>query len=130
VSDEESLVAVKAFISQYIDSVAQLEILLLLHGEPDKSWTASEVAQHLRVNLTSVMDELDRLCARGLLLQHPGRVPTWRFAGTGFIAEVQNLAQAYAERRVTVITLISSKPEDRIRVFTDAFKLRKDHSDG
>ena len=39
---------------------------------------------------------------------------------------VVRLAKDYAERRVTVITLIFSKPVDKLRTFADAFRLRKD----
>lgn len=130
-NDDESLEAVRAFISRYIDSVAQLEILLLVYGEPEKVWTAGEVADNLRVNLSSVMDELASLCSRGLLTRSPEGMHRYRFASavSDLSQEVQNLSQVYSDRRVTVITLISSKPVDRIRVFTDAFKLRRDNPD-
>jgi len=36
---------------------------------------------------------------------------------------------SYADRRVTVIGLIFSKPVDKIRSFADAFRIRKDRSD-
>jgi hypothetical protein len=41
-------------------------------------------------------------------------------------AAVAQLAKDYAERRVSVITLIFSKPVDKLRTFADAFRLRKD----
>ena len=39
---------------------------------------------------------------------------------------VAAVADAYAERRYTVIDVIFSKPAERIRVFADAFRLRQD----
>jgi hypothetical protein len=44
--------------------------------------------------------------------------------------DVNDLARAYAERRVNVIALIFSKPATSLRHFADAFRLRKDRSDG
>jgi len=41
-------------------------------------------------------------------------------------ATVVQLARDYAERRVTVITMIFSKPVDKLRTFADAFRFRKD----
>jgi hypothetical protein len=43
---------------------------------------------------------------------------------------IAGLAQAYTDRRVSVITLIFSKPVDKLRSFTDAFKLRRDDPRG
>jgi hypothetical protein len=42
---------------------------------------------------------------------------------------IEELARAYADRRVTVIGLIFAKPLDKIRSFADAFRIRKDRSD-
>ena len=39
---------------------------------------------------------------------------------------VGSLEKVYEERRVSVITLIYSKPVDKVRTFADAFRLRKD----
>ena len=36
------------------------------------------------------------------------------------------LDRAYAERRVTVINLIFSKPIDKLRSFADAFRIKKE----
>lgn len=128
---EEGLEHIKAFISKYIDSVVQLEVLLLIHKEPDRPWSATEVSQRLRVSPAWVVDELANLCNRGLLVRVSGPEIRYRFAShaADLCREVQSLADVYADRRVTIISLIGSKPIDRIRVFTDAFKLRKDGSD-
>ena len=130
--DDESLRAAKTFIDTSIDSVVQLEILLLLYREPEREWSTLEVAQRLRVDRAWIVDELAHLCARCLLIHRPGDVPVYRFAAGNpdLRREVQNLAQIYADRRVTIVTLIASKPVDKIRVFTDAFKLRQEGEDG
>ena len=40
-------------------------------------------------------------------------------------AAIDELARLYNERRVTVITLIFTKPTDPLRSFADAFKFRR-----
>lgn len=45
------------------------------------------------------------------------------------IVAVDRLAEAYASSRARVIDLIFSKPADKLRHFSDAFKLRKEEED-
>jgi hypothetical protein len=69
---------------------------------------------------------LNDLHARGLLVQKDG--PTYRYgpAQADLNSLVERLAAIYHERRVTIITLIYSKPHTQVQAFADAFKLRKD----
>ena len=65
------------------------------------------------------------------LLSHPQ--PPTPFAWIGMDSQnftISALAKAYSERHVAVFTLIFSRPVDPIQSFADAFKLRKDRSDG
>ena len=122
---------VRAFITEHIDSVMQLELLLLLEGQPQRRWTAAELAQELRVDPAWVEPQLRRMAGVGLLeTAEPqgGAVVTHRFAPrTPELRDAAaGLAAAYADRRVTVISLIFSKPTDTLRTFADAFRLRKD----
>ena len=128
---------VKAFIAEHIDSVMQLEVLLLLHKSPQQSFNASDLARELRIDPAWAQNQLADLTARGLLVQPTatpdgGSEPQYRYqARTPELHRaVTGLAQEYADRRVTVISLIFSKPVDKIRSFADAFRIRKDRSDG
>lgn len=121
---------VRAFIAAHIHSVVELECLLLLHGQPQREWSAEELGRELRVNTEWAERELVDLSARGLAAAVPaGPTPVrYRYAATGEThATVQGLAEAYAERRVTVTELIFSKPAapPPLQSFADAFKLRK-----
>ena len=42
---------------------------------------------------------------------------------------VEELSVLYKIRRVTIITLIYSKPSEQIRDFSDAFRFKKDEED-
>ena len=122
----------RQFITEHIDSVMQLEILLLLAAQPAKVWTPTELAQELRIDPAWVDAQLQTMGGRGVIAVTEESPVGFRYEPrTPALAEtVRELAQAYADRRVTVIGLIFSKPIDKIRSFADAFRIRKDRSDG
>ncbi|MCY1073534.1 hypothetical protein [Archangium lansingense] len=121
---------VRRFITDHIDSVEQLEILLLLHQHPERSWTAESVARELRISALSADDRLKDMARSGILAKVQGSEVEYRYAPSQQLGDVvAGLATAYAERRVTVINLIFSKPIDKIRTFADAFRLRRDDDD-
>jgi hypothetical protein len=122
---------VRQLIADSIDSVEQLEILLLLQQHPARTWTAESVARELRVSPLSAGDRLEDLTRDALLVRVKGNEEEYRYApGSAALDEAaRGLATAYTERRVTVINLIFSKPVDKIRTFADAFRLRKKEDD-
>jgi hypothetical protein len=62
---------VRRFLLQCIDSVEQLEVLLLLHRAPGEGWTAEAIAQSLYSNPESIGRRLAGLYASGLLAPRP-----------------------------------------------------------
>jgi len=56
---------VKQFILERIDSIAQLEALLLLRDSPQVDWTANAVAKRLYIGEQEARVILQRLCADG-----------------------------------------------------------------
>jgi predicted ArsR family transcriptional regulator len=119
---------VRALIASHISSVVQLELLLLLHAQPARERTAADISRELRIDAGWVTGQLRELTAAGLLVINENAGPTFRYwaARPEIHDAVEGLAKAYAERRVTVIALIFSKPADPIRSFTDAFRLRRE----
>ena len=117
-----------AFIAEYIDSIVQLELLLLLQRRPEEIWTPEAVARELRVDPRWTMTELSRLTARGLVSTSGAEPPEYRYApGTPELQRsIADLIELYGKSRVSVINLIYSRPGDAIRSFADAFRLRKD----
>lgn len=114
---------VRAFIEGHIDSVEQLEVLLLVRARSDKEWSASEVADELRIDPGSAEQRLEDLAAVGLLA---GSSPTFRYAPANaeLAARVDELAGMYQTHRVAIIAVIFSRPSERIRSFADAFRIR------
>jgi hypothetical protein len=115
---------VRRFISGHIESVAQLEVLLLARAVTDKAWTAEEVARALVIRPESAAHWLDDLAARGLLLEDGGRY-RYHPSTDGTESTIDDLAESYAKYRVAVIGLIFSKPSERVTVFADAFRIRR-----
>ena len=117
------------FLIKHIHSVEQLEILLLLHREAGRQWGVEEIAQELRGDRQSVENRLQDLCAQHMLVCTRSNDDS-RFhfndSDSDLHHQVSELSRIYAERRMSVINLIFSKPIDNIRVFADAFRLRKD----
>jgi hypothetical protein len=130
VSPENVPAAVAKLVREHINAVEQLEILLLLQGNP-KEWTALAVSEQIRTGLESARARLVDLEARGFVVRTGDSEPTFRYAPADRTLEpvVAALAKTYAEKRYTIINLIFSKPVDKIRVFADAFKLRNDEDD-
>lgn len=116
--------AVRRLIADRIESVQQLEILLLLRAASDKEWSPEEVARALVTEVDSSEDWLERM-TRARLLTSNG--DSYRYAPdtTEMEAAVDGLAESYAKYRVAVIALIFSKPSERVRTFSEAFRLRR-----
>jgi hypothetical protein len=118
---------VQRFLMTYIDSIEKLEVLLLLRARTERQWTASEVALELRITEASSAARLADLASSKLLVSNRAAPAAYHYspAHEEDAQAVSELAATYAERRVSVITFIFSKPQERVRSFADAFLLRK-----
>lgn len=122
---------VRTLITDHLTSVAQLEILLLLHRSPDNRFRATEVAEQLRIDPGWAADELSGLADAGLLKRDAdSEVFQFEPATAEKRAAVDGLAKAFSTHRVSVITLLFSTPSEGIGSFADAFKIRKDDDHG
>jgi len=124
-SPDKLIDAVKHLIAEHIDSVPELEAILLLRRNRDREWTADAAGARLYVSTTVAEHVLAVLAARGFFASTSGR---YRYApATPWLeAAVDELAAAYSQHLVTVTHLIHSKPSGGVRQFAEAFDLRKD----
>lgn len=114
---------VRRLIGEHLESVAQLEVLLLVRAAPDKWWSAEEVARALVSRPPAAAGFLAHLHAAGLL-GRDGDV--YQYAPSpANAATVDALAECYATRRPTVIGLIFARPDDAVASLADAFRLRR-----
>lgn len=122
-SDEAVPDVVRDLIQRHIDSVSQLEALLLLRANPADSWAASLIARRLYAPEGDIVRALARLCADGFLERDHD---TYRYdCSVEKREKVDRLAEVYSRHLITVTNLIHAKPRN-IRQFSDAFKFRTD----
>lgn len=114
----------QTFINKHINSVEQIEVLLILRANPDRVWTVDEISAIMRSSPNSIRSRLEGLAARGLCAAVEAQ--GYRYAASGRLdAMVEQLAAEYAHRRFSVIELVFSRP-DAARTFADAFRLREE----
>jgi hypothetical protein len=116
---------VHRFLHQNIESVEQLEVLLLLWRTPERGWTSDEVATAVYSHPSSVIRRLAMLYGQGLLREREPGCYQYAPRTVDLHDTVTRLDHMYRERRVAVITLIASKPMENVRAFSDAFRIRR-----
>jgi hypothetical protein len=118
---------VRAFLLKHIDSIAQLEALLLLRSNPTLEWTAETLAKRLYITPQDTAVLLERLSADGFLivLHSPPYSYQYHPASSELAHMVDLVADFYAKYLIPVTNLIHSKPRTRVQEFADAFRLRK-----
>ena len=114
---------VYTFIRDSIGSVWALELLILIQRHNERLWHAEELVRELRSSETIVAEALARLSAAGLVVQ-TGDSYLYRPATAHLKHMVEELQKTYAAKPVTVIKAIMAAPNDKLRIFSDAFKLK------
>jgi hypothetical protein len=114
-------------IVDQIDSVAQLEALLLLRGSVEE-WTPEAVAGRLYIDAGAAAELLDTLAWRGFLSIRKERTKLYRYAPHSVerARRVDWLAEIYRQRLVAVTALIHERPS-RLPPFADRFEFRTEH---
>jgi hypothetical protein len=117
---------VQNLISDVIDSVGTLEMLLLLYRRPEREWFCDDVAGEMRVERDWVQSQLLTLVRAGLFCESGRQTRSYRYypASMELNAAVAELARTYATRSPTVISFIHSRPAAALRRFADAFRSR------
>jgi hypothetical protein len=114
---------VRDFILRHIDSVAQLEALLLLRANSSENWDAARAAARLYTSEEQIQAVLTQLCADGLLSTNDN---VYRYeCPPETKSTIDRLADAYRRHLIPVTNVVHTKPS-RIREFANAFKFRKD----
>ena len=122
---------VRKFILDHVNSVEQLETLLLLHKYPTSEFTALDVSKALYTTEESISKRLTDLETIGVVKAATGPVRRFHYLpkNADIAAAVDGLATAYQTRRVSVITMIFTKGTSNLRAFTDSFKITRDEEE-
>ena len=102
----------KRFIHSSINSVEQLEVLLLLAENVGIAWTPADAAAKLYIQPESAEARLKDLCSKGLCICDDPAGSHYKYGcvDTNYDQYVAELRFAYKARRVTIIKLIFSSP--------------------
>jgi hypothetical protein len=115
---------VREFIIRHIDSVSQLEALLILRRHPEDNWETARIANRVYTSARELVDVLERFTAEGFLTRE-NNFYRYDVKDPAVDRTIAELARCYASHLIPVTNMIHSKPRG-MRSFSDAFKLRKD----
>lgn len=115
---------IKSFLIEYIDSISHLEVLLMLFSTPDKKWDAQSVSREFRSNVTAATIQLENLQQKGLIKVDESR--SYFYVPEEHHELIKALYVLYHDKPVAVIACIYDKPQDKLKSFANAFKIKKD----
>lgn len=114
----------REFILQHIDSITQLEALLLLRANAGEAWDVARAKARLYVLEDEVARVLERLFADGFLIQD-GSGYRYKCRESEAAAKVERLAALYATHLIPVTNMIHDKLR-HVRAFAEAFQFKKE----
>jgi DNA-binding IclR family transcriptional regulator len=101
---------VKQFIVENIDSIAQLEGLLLLRTDYKSEYNAKSIAERLYISEPEAASLLSQLYDRGFLKKSPeSNAYNYQPRSSALSDMVENLAETYTHYLLAVTHLIHSK---------------------
>jgi len=120
-------VHVRRFLEANIDTVPQLETLLMMYASADREWLIADVAARNYTTEQRAVETLNALQRRGLVTAEQSP-PRFRFnpANDDVRALVVELALCYRRQLSVVTELIHAKPSASVKEFARAFDLKKD----
>lgn len=113
------------FIAERIDTVPQLEALLLLWEDPQRAWSEEDLAGRIYVSRQVAAQTLQALQRQNLVVAESSLYryhPQWDPTG----AVMPEVAAAYRRHLVQLATFIHSRASTAVREFARAFDLKKD----
>lgn len=121
---------VREFVRVFIDSLDQLNVLLLLSSE-GRAWSVEEVARALRITPVIAETSLQQLVARTLVAGTSSPAGAYRFAPATETVRmtISALAKVRAEQNLALTNLMNTQAIERVRQavlrsFADGFRLR------
>jgi len=113
------------FIAERIDTVPQLEALLLLWEDPQHAWSEEDLAGRIYVSRQVAAQTLQALQRQDLVVAESSLYryhPQWDPTGE----VMPEVAAAYRRHLVQLATFIHSRASTAVREFARAFDLKKD----
>lgn len=107
-----------------------VEVLMRLRASPDVPLSTREVEAAARLGPETTLRALRHL-AREELVRHDPAADSWLFQPKTAAERraVEALYTLYNQRPVTLVKLIYEQPATPLRLFSDAFRLRKEEEE-
>ena len=115
---------VLSFVQRSVKSVWALELLLLLKRERRQAWRLDDLVRELRSSDAAVDGALESLQAAGFVTTEPGELVRYAPASPHLDQMAERIEAVYAAKPMAVAKAIMSAPNDTLRIFADAFKLK------
>ena len=126
------LAAVERFLRQQIVSFERLGVLLLMRRHTGRWWSAHTVALELEMPVEAAQLHLEHLGTCNLVAVRVAESVLYRYEpGTDELAQlVDGVADAHYHQRDAMAKVLALTPGESIRLFADAFRLRRGPRDG
>jgi predicted ArsR family transcriptional regulator len=124
ISDDQVL----QFIAQEIDSVPELEALLLMRQHRPAEWTAADLAKRLYIPTEQAQSLLMELSRKQFVAPGVGKADSFYYESKAAERDhlIARTEEVYRRQIVRISTLIHSKPSSAIRDFARAFRFTKE----
>ena len=116
---------VRQLINDRIDSIPELEAILLLRQYRTRDWSVDDAGKRLYVSPTVAAHILSTLTERGFL-STTGENYRYSPESPELEATVDLLAETYSQHLIAVTNFVHAKPSASVRLFAKAFQFRKD----
>ena len=114
----------KRFLREQIQTVFRLEVLLLLHRNSSRVFTAADVARELGFDNDLAQQQLTELAIRELIEANTAQLNyTYGPVNAALVSMVDQLAASYSRQRVPILSVILAEHRHRTRRFSEAFRM-------
>jgi hypothetical protein len=120
--DEEE---VFEFIRKHIGSVGTLELLIWMQRGRDRMWQTTDLVRELRSSPVAIAQGLSSLQAAELVAKTGDDSYSFAPASALQAQLAADIEKLYAVRPVALMKVIMTAPNEKLRIFSDAFKLKE-----
>jgi hypothetical protein len=121
-TEEETL----RFVSTTVKSIWALELLLMMRRQRARAWRTDELVAELRASTVVVREALASLGGTGLIATDEAGLFRYRPAAAEHLdAFVESTQGLYSSKPLAIINAIAAAPNEKLRIFADAFRLKE-----
>ena len=116
------------FVTEEIESVPELEALLLVWSTRPAHWRTTDLSKRLYISQDQAQALLTQLSRKALLTVVPGESGAYRYDPGSEQRDLlmARIAEVYRKEIVRISTLIHSKPSSAVRDFARAFRFTRE----